>query len=243
MDIFLKKYKDAMKTEMAKYRFKSCGKAFYRVINDVVQYFVLHRWVPYGRSCTIDFNIFPLCIGIDKKDLSSASYDIGKLSNRSKWLEYDLSKEESVIETIDTLLVETKENLVPFFERATDCKLSYEEICNLQRRIYTQVPGGIIMHNNAFVGFTIKMGAYDKALEHLKAIEKINLHMNVQTLQYLDQHGKEEYERRHYETLAKIRKEIELISIPDVDYINSIITKNEEYSLNNLCGYKQKKVE
>lgn len=240
MDIFLRHFKQKYKTLALEYGFKSCGKAYYRVRNDVVQYFLLHRWAPYGRSCTIDFDVLPLCIGIDKGDFKSANKDIIQLMGITNWWEYDSNNEESILVAINKMFVATKDYLIPFFENAVDSASAYKEICNFEKKIYTAIPGGIIMNDYAKVCFTIKIGDYDKTLEHLKAAEFQNRTLDTQTLVNLNESDKQQYVKRHNAKLNKIRQEIEMISGRDMGYINEFILKNEEISLGNLCRSQKK---
>lgn len=234
MEVFVQSYKQMFKTIALEYGFKSHKNSFYRVVNDVVQYFVLHKWVPFGRSCTIDFNIYPLCIRVDKSNLSSASYDIIRLLDKPCWWEYNPNNNDNVLEVLREMYIATKEHLIPFFEKATDCASAYEALCSLEKSIYTGIPGGIITNDYGKVCFAIKIGAYYKAIEHLKAIEKQNRTIDTQTLDALNQYEKEKYCKRKKEKLNEIIKEIELLDIPDMNYINSFVANNEAYSLSHL---------
>lgn len=234
MDLFLQNYKSYFKPLISEYGFKNYKNAYYRVINDVAQYFVLHRWVPFGRSCTIEFNVFPLCMGLSKKSFLTASKDIVQLIGTTKWWDYDPNNEESVVKTITQMYTVAKEYLIPFFEKATDSAAAFDEICKLEKKIYTDIPEGIIKNDYSKICFAIKLGNYDKAIEFLKVAENQYLYVDTQTLENLDKHEKEQYLRRIAEELSSIRREIECLSKPDMDYIGNFIKEGEENTLKNL---------
>lgn len=234
MDYFLKNYKHHFKEALAQYGFKTYNKAFYRIKNDVMQYFLLHRWVPYGRSCTIDFDIYPLCMGVDKSYFVSATFDVTTLKGLNNWWEYDPKSEKSISDVTKKMLTATIDHLIPFFERAVDCRSAYNEICKLQKKLY----GQIVMHDYSMVYFNIKIGCFNKAIEHLKAIEDQINEDDSDTLSRLGPEDKKEYIAKKNKSLWEIREFIKVISLPDINYINQLVAKNEESSSVNL-GHKK----
>lgn len=89
MDSFLKIYKEYCKDEFEKYGFKRCKNNHYRVVNDVLQTFLLHRSI-YGYNCTVEFGITPLCYGIDKDHKCSVGgiYNLRMFEGGVEWWEY-----------------------------------------------------------------------------------------------------------------------------------------------------------
>ena len=171
MDYFLQEYKKVFSPLANKYGFRCYKRSFYRVINDVTQFFVLHRWMPFGRNCTIDFGIYPLCMGIENEDLLTASMNISTLTAKN-WWSYDISDKITMNQVICDMYASVNEYLIPLLERAVDSASAYEELCSIESRIYTDIPEGLTMSDYAKVCFAVKMGAYNIAIEHLKAIEE-----------------------------------------------------------------------
>ncbi|MDP3487834.1 MAG: hypothetical protein Q8S19_07875 [Bacillota bacterium] len=228
VDQFVKRYKEIFKPLATKHGFRIHRQAFFRVINDVAQFFVLRR-DGYGRTCTLEWAILPLCMGLKRGSFASGM-DVAPFLKKYEWWEYDPGKPEDIEQALTELLTVFKNFLLPIFETSTDSASAYEAECSLDRKMY----GEVFMHSSSKTCFTIKMGDYAKAVEHLRAIEEQNLSGHEQKVALMDEERKERYLKRFNEDLAEIRKQIELLSIPDMDYINDFIDTNEEMSLRNL---------
>ena len=228
VDQFVKRYKELFKPLATKHGFRIHRQAFYRVINDVAQFFVLRR-DGYGRICTLEWGILPLCMGLERGDFASGM-DAAPLLEKYEWWEYDPGKPEDIERALTELLAVFEHHLLPVFETATDSASAYEAECSLDRKMY----GEVFMHSSGKICFTIKMGAYDKAVEHLRALEAKYLPGYEETVALMDEERKERYLKRFNEDIAEIRKQIKFLSVPDMDYINDFIDTNEEMSLRNL---------
>lgn len=70
-----RQYKKAFQPVFAEYGFQSYKNAFYRVINDVVQIFCLHRY--RDGMCEFFFDIEPVSLGLS--ELDTMTYNIALL--------------------------------------------------------------------------------------------------------------------------------------------------------------------
>lgn len=227
MDI-LKTYKNECSKIVLPLGFKSYKNSFYKITNDVKQTFELRRFRS-GWQCTVDFGILPLCYKINNKN-DGVSYELGLLDGSRQLWEYNPNDEESIKNSINSLVMYMNEWLIPFFENGKTCVEAYEMICNLEKRVFGQV------HMNDYVKYcmALKTGMYDIALLHLKAIEKQwgNAYKDRLENGYLT----EEYAKKKKTEFEELRKEISCVSKKDINYIANFITKNEEYSFKVLLS-------
>lgn len=233
MDLFLKTYVEVCKKEFTKYGFKKMGKNFFRVENDVIQNFNLHR-SRYGRSCTVEFGIIPLCYKIEKTVIKNGlgPYNLRMFEDSMEWWDYDRDSSESIVSCVNELVDYIKKYLIPFFERGNDCFDAYREICILEKSVSKPFKNAISMDDYLKYCMTLKIADYNAALAHLKAIEEqwVDAYNSMNEGGYMTK----EYAKNTEEQLKKYRKEIEAISNRDMEYISNFIAENEAYSLLQL---------
>lgn len=233
LDTFLSYYKQLFKPLAKEHGFRVYGQSFYRLRNDLIQFFVLRR-ASHGGACTIEWSVLPLCIGVEKSHLLAAAKDIGPFLGTREWWYYDPRDDDSKLSALKSMLAATEKYLMPALDKVVDSASAYELQCDYDRRTY----GEVLMHDRGKVCFAIKMGDYARAITHLKAIEAKNLIALGNALDnkigVLGEEHRQAYIDRCNTTLRRIRYEIERLSIPDMDYINNFITRNEELSLMNL---------
>ena len=254
MDYVVNKFLEICTEEFSPYGFKRNGKAFVRVINDVMQNFAIEK-LRSGRECRVLFAIVPLCLKIEKQYAKGGVYsqNLRRLEPVLDWNQWDCwtfnpKSEESMNECIAEMLLQTKKHLVPLFIRADSCKTAYDELCEVDRMIYANnlsmrlrevdkksFKDGVFMLDNAKCYMALKNRNYSVAIEYLKAFEEQNIESYHSMLEmgYL----KEEDRIRREESIARLGAEIEIISKPDENYIQELIEQNEAYSIANLSKY------
>lgn len=239
MDIFLKKYKQVFKEALAGYNFKIYHRTFYRVTNDVVQYFDLWRRVPY---CNIRFSILPIWIGFTKSDLSEVLYEINRFLNSDNGVivlgwRYEPRDEGSILKAINALLDMVKGYLIPVFEKAADSSSAYRETCNLHEKFY----GKIDVSDGNLIAFNLKMGNYKKAVELAQAdrdaykIAMADYFNNAKKSGFTDEEISESI-KKYNESLGILEEYVKVLSTSDVGCFDEIIENNERATLINL-GY------
>ena len=228
-----KKYKQLFKEVLAPYGFKLYKKTFYRAINDVVQTVMLCKT---STNFTVDFNIAPLCLPV--RDLYCEGYDISILKEgRGSWDCWP-EIEENAFEEIIALF---KQHVIPIFEHGVDAASAYDELLRLEKKIYAGVPGGVINHY-AFYLMCVRAHDYERAQQHFKEIIK---RWDEAFQHWLAEREKSitnaESDLRFDEFMSRYEQHKETaqrLSIPDADYFQRLVEKNEAISLENLAHPK-----
>ena len=224
-----KKYKQLFKEVLAPYGFKLYKKTFYRQINDVVQTVMLNKT---STNFTVEFKILPLCLPIE--DLYCEGYDISIL-RKGGWWDCWPEIEKNAFEEIMALF---KQNVMPIFEHGENVASAYDELLKLEKKIYTGVPGGVIHHYSLYL-MSVCVHDYERAQQHFEEI--------IQRWDEAFQHILAEREKSNTNAESDLqfdkfmleyqeRKEIaQRLSIPDVDYFQRLVEKNEAISLECLA--------
>ena len=163
--------------------FKLHRNTFYRAVNDIVQTVMLIEKRPIY---SVGFSVMPLFWGFS--DLSNEGYSIHELRSgkmKRHWEyhpsspfqynddeEYVLinSEDKYIEEMIDNMLNIVITHVIPFFERAYDCKSALEMIKEYETSIYGH---DIAVKNEAAqYWWHIKLGLYERALEHLQVVKR-----------------------------------------------------------------------
>lgn len=230
MDYFIKRYTANCKELLTPYGFKRCGVNYIRVINDVLQCVGLKKYSG-GFDCDVMFEISPLCVPdmfeIHPR-LPSGRYILRMFEGMVLW-KFDKNSQESIDFCIDNIMMFMNKYLVPFFEQGIDCKSAYYQICEFEKLAYKN---RIRMMDYYKYCMALKFGDYNLALEHIKPFEQG--HVNAMESRKANGWLTEEERIEREDKLAKLRKEIELVSIHDIEFIKNFIKENEVKSLKIL---------
>jgi hypothetical protein len=174
-------YKLKFKEYLKEFNFRSYRNTFFRISNDVLQTIML-RPTPY--SCSVDFNILPLAIGIE--DLYCDGYSISMLREGNMkghdWVFEPTSlyqqNNERVYETLafddgsekdiaENMLSIVAAYVINIFANGIDCKSALAELKKYEISIY----GKKLFIANSYSAFlmNIKIGNFDEAISYLKA--------------------------------------------------------------------------
>jgi len=128
---FMKLYQAQCRERFGHLGFKKLGNTHWRVVNDVLQTFYLHR-ARAGGSCMLQFGITPLCYGSINRDSfkygTSSMLQPHAFSDCTVWQWfYDPKSEESIRSCIESLMEFMLSYLVPYFERGIDCASARKE--------------------------------------------------------------------------------------------------------------------
>jgi hypothetical protein len=126
MDYLMKNYLEKCKAEVSFYGFRRKGKAFVRVVNDVMQIFESEK-IQTG-----------LCLGELRK------FELPDISLVSLWSsgprldawEYDSKLEENMDACVEDIIRYLDKHLLPFFERANSCETALPEWIKLEQLFY-----------------------------------------------------------------------------------------------------------
>ena len=158
--------------------------SYYRQINDVIQ---ILCFMKKKQKFSFAFEIYPLSIGISHLD--EEEYDLTvKRGEWSEWMRYNRPDEcwlrksahgqwwlrdELIATDFEEPIRLIKEYVIPIFDSGCNAKSAYEQLTAHERTVYTRVPGGVIMHNSAFVFLCLQAGDYENAEKHMAAICKM----------------------------------------------------------------------
>lgn len=229
MDYFLKRYKQVCKEEFSEYGFKSYRNNHYRVINDVVQGFGLERSM-YGIGFRVIFGISSLANGYMLDRNCGWPYELAEFENKQDWFAYNKHSEEIMEKGLSEMLVYMNKYLMPFFERANNCKSAYQEICDYERKHYRE---GCILFDTRKLYMALKNDDYENAAIHVKASIE-------QTKEAYASNKKAfgtmppEYEKRIQISLEEDNKMLEHILNNDRAFIENLLAENERRNLESL---------
>ena len=234
MDFLLQSYKQ-MFTPLAKDNgFKPSGKSFYRLKDDIVQWFVINK--SHKGTCIIEWGALPFCFPVSKRELTGGRR-IGDFLGWDRWWDYDPRCDESKLLAVEGMFVVTRDLLLPVLDRAVDAASVHALLCENDMRRHGEVLNGELM-----VALCVKIGNYPRAVEHLRSmqaqlVEGFNSKKDRKDI-FINEEERQAYIRLRTEMIASRRHKIERLSIPDMDYINDYITRNEEQTRINF-GLKE----
>lgn len=141
MHYLIEKYHKTCSMLTVQYGFKRKGKAYVRVVNDVMQNFMIER-INQGRECRIQFAVLPLCMRIEKDYISGGvySHSLRRFEpitsdsdyNMDSW-SYDSNSTTSMDKCIHQIARFIVIYLLPFFERANSSQTALDELIELDK--------------------------------------------------------------------------------------------------------------
>lgn len=225
-----RQYKKAFQPVFAEYGFQSYKNAFYRVINDVVQVFCLHRY--RDGMCVFFFDIEPVSLGRSELDIDVGLCHIETLRDAPfegrPWYSAEL---------IDTNFSEviqlTQKYVLPFFEKGIDAGAAYQVICDYEQQAYGQV----IMDCWRKFLFCLQAKNYAQAEKHLEVFAKRNIEAIRNNLIWREERfgplSKDEIDAKEAEILLNQQK-LEKIRSRDTDYWDEVLKDGTEKTMSFL---------
>ncbi|MDR0812423.1 MAG: hypothetical protein LBO63_00245 [Oscillospiraceae bacterium] len=233
MDYFVHKINAAFTAEFASLGFKRYRNSRMRMVNDIAQGFFYERfntrYAPWVRLC---FYIEPLCCRIHMSDVFTYMQFCTIDSNkRSKRYEYEKNSKKDIDRVVDEIITDIKEQIVPVYERATDCKGALAEICEIN---LSRARG-----NGAYYPIALKIGDYELALDFLlkmvgPPIEEVRETYRLRTTLEMTP----ELIQRRIDTRNEIIALAEMVKNRDTEAVEKMLRENEEFSLKNLREMK-----
>jgi len=244
----LEKYYKMCRELTEPYGFKKRGQAFVRVVNDVMQNFLIER-IGSDRECRITFAVLPLCMRIEKEYIKGGVYsrelrrfEPAVFPSSSDGWDYDSRS----IQSMDTCVAEIARflgsYLLPFFEHAKSSQTALPELQKLSylfretRLKGLQLSGmedrsdGLpqLLYTEDIYFMALKNGDYDLALQ-CKRRNLTRAMANYQSMlekECLTPENKAERERR----IANLETTVERLVAHETDYFQQLLSENEEYS-------------
>lgn len=235
MSALSSQYKALFREELLPRGFLLYKKTFYRVTNDVVQTLMLCKT---DTNFTLDFSILPLCLPVT--ELYCEGYDIANFEHNRWWDCYGEVDEK----TFGEILYLFRQYVMPMFERGVSAESAAIELVNYEKMIFTTAPEGVI--NNYYVVLMwIKAKDYEKARQYMSVIIK-KRDKEFQEL-YFEREKKGllsepdwlfDRIKTDYQNLKEISQKL---SIPDTEYFQRFVAKNEAISLEYLKNPNKRK--
>lgn len=225
-----RQYKKAFQPVFAEYGFQPYKNTFYRLINDVVQIFCLHRY--RDGMCVFFFDIEPVSLGRSELDIDVGLCHIETLRDAPfegrPWYSAEL---------IDTNFSEviqlTQKYVLPFFEKGIDAGAAYQVICDYEQQTYGQV----IMDCWRKFLFCLQAKNYAQAEKHLEVFAKRNIEAIRNNLIWREERfgplSKDEIEAKEAEILLNQQK-LEKIRSRDTDYWDEVLKDGTEKTMSFL---------
>ena len=210
-----RQYKKAFQPVFAEYGFQPYKNAFYRVINDVVQIFCLHRY--RDGICDFFFTIDPVSLGLSELDAGLFNIALLRDAPFEGWHWYPA-------ELVDTNFSEaiqlTQKQVLPFFEKGIDADSTYQVICDYEQRIYRQEVGMF-----SWVKFLLCSQAknYVQAAKYMEELANHNIEAITEILAWKKYPlSREEKEANEAELLLN-QQRLEKVRNWDADYWNEVL--------------------
>ena len=252
MDNFTKLYIQRCEPELAEFHFKRKRTTFVRVVNDVMQNFVLEK-LHGGRAYRVLFAVIPLCLPIEKTYISGGVYSyalrrfeiVRGTMAFDRW-ECNPKSNECIQACIESIMQFIRVHLMPFFECANCCRTALPELINLERRFNEnrkaslQLAGirdaaktdGVNLFDPVKYYMALKNGDYNFALKSRQVLERQNVYAYQDSMArgFLSPKSKLDRER----AIQTLRKEIKYLQAGDTSYFHQLLLQNEAYSKENL---------
>ena len=233
-----RQYKKALQPVFAEYGFQSYKNAFYRVINDVVQIFCLHRY--RDGMCVFFFDIEPVSLGRSELDIDVGLCHIETLRDAPfegrPWYSAEL------IDTNFSEVVQlTQKYVLPFFEKGIDAGSAYQVVYDYEQRIYRQE---LIMLSWVKFLFCLQAKSYAQAAQYMEVITKYSNEAIISLLAWRKQHfgplSKEEIEAEEAKILLN-QQRLEKVRNWDTDYWNEVLKTGTEKTMSFLSTIQSSK--
>ena len=212
-----RQYKKAFQPVFAEYGFQSYKNAFYRVINDVVQVFCLHRY--RDGMCIFPFDIEPVSLGLSRLDIDVGLCQLETLRDApfEGWHWYPT-------ELIDTNFSEvvqlTQKYVLPFFEKGIDAGSAYQVICDYEQQIYGRE--ATLFFWGKFL-LCLQAKNYAQAAKYMEEMANDNIEAIRKILAWKEYPlSKEEKEENEAELLLN-QQRLEKVRNWDADYWNEVL--------------------
>lgn len=247
MNYLLENYYKTCKSLTEQYGFIKKGQAFVRVVNDVMQNFLIER-MRSGKSCRVVFSVLPFCMRIEKEYIcGGVEAQSLRMFEPYQWYEadewhYDPKSTQSMDACITEISRFIASYLLPFFECANSSKTALSAWFELDkhfqhtRQICLQL-GGIedaaapildplsYCRNRYFLA--LKNGKYALALKSLRIL----LETCKKNYYYMVDIGISDEDRERREaSIAELTSEAEHLQAYDVAYFEKLLSENEKYS-------------
>lgn len=252
MDYFVSKYIEACTVECLRYGFKRKNKTFVRVINDVMQNFMLEKLRSH-RAYRVEFAVIPLCLRIEKAYILGGVYsynlrkfELAPLEQWDQW-DYDPKSEKSMGICVNEVVRYLTSYLLPFFERANSCEtalaelMEVESLFNANRLERLKINGiedkanpkdVLFLFDNVKYHIALKNGDLDFAIKSRRALleQNVDSYNSMSDMGYLTEKDRVRREK----SIAELKDEINRLERRDESYIRKLIIENEAYSLGSI---------
>lgn len=230
-----RQYKKALQPVFAEYGFQSYKNAFYRVINDVVQIFCLHRY--RDGMCVFFFDIEPVSLGRSELDIDVGLCHIETLRDAPfegrPWYSAEL------IDTNFSEVVQlTQKYVLPFFEKGIDAGSAYQVICDYEQQIYGREAtlffwGKFLLCSQA--------KNYAQAAKYMEELANHNIEAITEILAWKKYPlSREEKEANEAELLLN-QQRLEKVRNWDADYWNEVLKTGTEKTMSFLSTIQSSK--
>lgn len=250
MSYLVNQYKQRFREVLEPLGFKLYKKTFYRIVNDVLQIIILVRT---SDSCSIEFDIIPLSIGID--DLFwEAGYNITHFCEGRKglawWFESSttypqnskgLYEQERVDNNIDVIIADMLSIVVscviPIFIKGMTDETAYNELIKIEDMIHTDPYSGV-KPDYGLALLCIQSQNYEKAYQHMIGIvERWDRAYKDKVLRHNEKENANEPDLLFNRFILEYKELKELfykLSIPDEDYLQKFIAAKIRNSIEYL---------
>lgn len=231
-----RQYKKTFQPMFAEYGFQPYKNAFYRLINDVVQIFCLHRY--RDGMCTFFFDIEPVSLGLS--ELDTMTYNIALLRD-APFEGRDWHSAELIDTNFSEAIQLTQKHVLPFFEKGIDASSAYQVVYDYEQRIYRQE---LIMLSWVKFLFCLQAKSYAQAAQYMEVITKYSNEAIISLLAWRKQHfgplSKEEIEAEEAKILLN-QQRLEKVRNWDTDYWNEVLKTGTAKTMSFLSTIQSSK--
>ena len=224
MDI-LKLYIQNCKEKYAPMGFRRIRQTYARIVNDVMQTFTFKRYRS-GLRCTVEFGVFPLCQNILYPDFGDYTLEKFEVETYCEDWRYDKSDEsiEKAVQQIDGAI---GRNLMPLFAKAGSCESALPALIELDENFQS-------IRQVALKRKGIEDCATDWRQASLMNGEKLFMALKIGQYDYAKKAAQAQIPYRFPEDKELLQSIIDQLNAGNIEYIEEILTQNEQKSLENL---------
>ena len=228
-----RQYKKAFQPVFAEYGFQSYKNAFYRVINDVVQVFCLHRY--RDGICDFFFTIDPVSLGLSELDAGLFNIALLRDAPFEGWHWYPA-------ELVDTNFSEaiqlTQKQVLAFFEKGIDADSAYQVICDYEQQIYGRE--ATLFFWGKFL-LCLQAKNYAQAAKYMEELANHNIEAITEILAWKKYPlSREEKEANEAELLLN-QQRLEKVRNWDADYWNEVLKTGTAKTMSFLSTIQSSK--
>lgn len=217
--------------------FEKSGSLFLRKQNDVIHRFSFFK-SSYGPLCTIEFDVFPLCME-KSYPLDGCVHRLEDIAFHDGYWQFDPHSAESIDLCAHKLLNSMQKFVIPYFENCTNCATFLTENTNLLLKMEENRLRFLKSQNVSDQADPIEKRFLHNDFRYYAALKVHDYHYAREYLEYNTDHAKgaNKWKKAYLEIL---QKHLSLLNENNTEALDRIVFENEQENIKKIQALSKK---